>query len=567
MQLLLNHLGYECQSSKKALIVTRASCPVTAVQVVDCQTGHTVMELPVSDSSTVDNWQIGDVYSVDFSSLTDPGTYQLRAGDITSDRFEIKPNLLIKKTFSDLLHYFKSQRCSGEFDDADTRAPLLNTSDTVDVSGGWYDASGDVSKYLSHLSYANYMNPQQTPMVVWNMLTALELAENSLEPFVKSRLLDEALYGADFLVRMQDSSGFFYLTVFDKWSKDTAQREICAYETQEGHKTDAFEAGFRQGAGVSIAALAVAARQNTQGEYPSQQYLITAERGYWHLVENNRAYLDDGQENLIDAYCALLAAVELFRTTKSDEYLTEARRWTEQLAHYQQSDEHVQHFWSATHDGSRPYFHAAEAGLPAIALMQYLAVEHDGALTEKYQQVLEQALRFELSITSEVSNPFGYPRQYVKPVSGEKRSSFFVAQDNETGYWWQGENARLGSLASMAFMAGSTHLDPALKRQLKKYGQDALDWVLGLNPYDMCMLDGYGRNNPDYLPELGFFNAYGGICNGITAGFKDPSGIAFNPEPQKDDMLQNWRWGEQWIPHAAWFLLAIAAQSRRLESE
>ena len=34
----------------------------------------------------------------------------------------------------------------------------------ADLHGGWYDASGDVSKYLSHLSYANYMNPQQTPL-------------------------------------------------------------------------------------------------------------------------------------------------------------------------------------------------------------------------------------------------------------------------------------------------------------------------------------------------------------------------------------------------------------------
>ncbi|RXJ73744.1 chitobiase [Veronia nyctiphanis] len=567
MQLLLNHLGYDCQSSKKALIVTRASCPVTVVQVLDSQTGETVMDVPLTPSGNVDNWQIGDVYLADFSSLTKAGTYQVRAGDVTSERFDIKSDFLIQRTFSDIIHYFKSQRCSGDFDDADSQASLVGTERYADVHGGWYDASGDVSKYLSHLSYANYMNPQQTPMVVWNMLKALELADSQLAPFVKSRLVDEALFGADFLVRMQDPAGFFYLTVFDKWSKDTAQREICAYETQDGHKTDAFEAGFRQGAGVSIAALAAAARQKTQGEFPSQQYLITAERGYWHLIEHNNAYLDNGQENLIDAYCALLAAVELFRTTGSDEYLTEARRWADVLSQYQQNDEQWQHFWSATENGSRPYFHAAEAGLPAIALMQYLAIEHDAALTEKYQQVLGQALQFELSITSEVSNPFGYPRQYTKPVSGDKRSSFFVAQDNETGYWWQGENARLGSLAAMAFMASDVSLDTSLTSELKKYGQNAIDWVLGLNPYDMCMLDGYGRNNPDYLPDLGFFNAYGGICNGITAGFDDPKGIAFNPDPQKDDMLQNWRWGEQWIPHAAWFLLAIAAQSKDLQDE
>ena len=49
----------------------------------------------------------------------------------------------------------------------------------------------------------------------------------------------------------------------------------------------------------------------------------------------------------------------------------------------------------------------------------------------------------------------------------------------------------------------------------------------------MCMLDGHGINNPDYLPQLGFFNAKGGICNGITAGFEDENDIAFNPEKPK----------------------------------
>ena len=71
------------------------------------------------------------------------------------------------------------------------------------------------------------------------------------------------------------------------------------------------------------------------------------------------------------------------------------------------------------------------------------------------------------------------------------------------------------------------------------------------------MLDGHGRNNPDYWPTEGYYNALGGICNGITSGFDDEGDIAFQPMPQNDDPLQNWRWGEQWIPHAAWFFLAV----------
>mgnify|MGYP005745690981 FL=1 len=467
-----------------------------------------------------------------------------------------------------MIHYFKSQRCGGIFDQQDRQAPLLNSNETADVHGGWYDASGDVSKYLSHLSYANYLNPQQTPMVVWNMLKGLSLLQGNekLAKFTATRLIEEALFGADFLVRMQNEKGFFYMTVFDKWSKDTAQREICAYETQLGHKFDDYQAGYRQGAGVSIAALASAARLDFHGEFDQQKYRNAAENGYWHLKEHNTQYLNDGQENIIDEYCALLAAVELFKTTKEARYLEESRLWAKRLSARQTSDEHIQHFWAANQDGSRPYFHAAEAGLPVIALCEYLAIEDDSERASSIKQTINNACEFEVSITNKVKNPFGYPRQYVKGVDEAKRDAFFVAHNNESGYWWQGENARLGSLATMAYLAQPFIESEILKQQLSKLAQDSINWVVGLNPYDMCMLDGHGRNNPDYLPQYGFFNAKGGVCNGITGGFEDEEDIAFNPSAQKDDMLQNWRWGEQWIPHGAWYLLAVMSQAQHIST-
>jgi hypothetical protein len=563
MLLLTNHIGYEANAPKQAILQTRkARLSSTSVLLVCADDHVTVDSFEVTKHGRVANWHQGNYFTVDFSAVTQPGRYYLRFENLRSEIFEIGEKLLMQKTFSDVLHYFKSQRCGGIFDKKDKQAQLLGTDRYVDVHGGWYDASGDVSKYFSHLSYGNYLNPQQIPMVVWNMLKGLRLAQDheAFQKFTQTRLIEEALFGADFLVRMQDAAGYFYTTVFDKWSKDINQRDICSYATQEGIKSDDFQAGFRQGAGVAIAALASASALNVSGEYSNQTYLETAEKGYWHLKEYNHLYLNDGEENIIDEYCALLATSELYRVTKDSKYLAEARVWANRLAQRQQSDQAFEHFWSANADGSRPYFHAAEAGLPVIALCEYLTVESDTQLHQQARLIVEQACRFEIAVTDKVVNPFGYPRQYVKPVDGEKRDAFFVAHNNETGYWWQGENARLGSLATMALLAQPYVLDEALKARLITLSQNCLDWILGLNPYHMCMLDGHGHNNPDYLPQLGFFNAKGGICNGITAGFDDEQDIAFNPPAQKDDMLQNWRWGEQWIPHGAWYLLATAAQ-------
>ncbi|HCG7140486.1 TPA: glycoside hydrolase family 9 protein [Vibrio parahaemolyticus] len=567
MLLLTNHIGYERLGPKKAIIQTEQPRLSSYTAQLICATSEqTVATFAVEEQGKVANWHQGYFYLIDFSSFTDSGDYFLQVEDSRSSYFTVGEHILLNQTLSDVIHYFKSQRCGGVFDQQDRQVPVLNANQTVDVHGGWYDASGDVSKYLSHLSYANYLNPQQTPMVVWNILKGLSLLEGSedIAAFTRTRLIEEALFGADFLVRMQNEKGFFYMTVFDKWSKDTAQREICAYETQLGHKFDDYQAGFRQGGGVAIAALAAASRLGVHGEYDQQKYRNAAENGYWHLKEHNTQYLNDGEENIIDEYCALLASVELFKATKETRYLEESRLWAQRLVARQMSDEQIQHFWSANQDGSRPYFHAAEAGLPVIALCEYLAIEDDSVQTESVKRIVNRACEFEIKISNKVTNPFGYPRQYVKGVNESKRDAFFVAHNNESGYWWQGENARLGSLATMAYLAQPHIASQEIQQQLSVFAQDALNWIVGLNPYDMCMLDGHGRNNPDYLPQYGFFNAKGGVCNGITGGFEDEEDIAFNPPAQKDDMLQNWRWGEQWIPHGAWYLLAIMSQAQHI---
>ena len=567
MLLLTNHIGYEHLGPKKTIVQTEQPHLSSYTAQLICATSEqTVATFAVEEQGKVANWHQGYFYLIDFSSFTDSGDYFLQVEDTRSSSFTIGEHILLDQTLSDVIHYFKSQRCGGIFDQQDRQVPVLNANQTVDVHGGWYDASGDVSKYLSHLSYANYLNPQQTPMVVWNILKGLSLLEGSedIAAFTRTRLIEEALFGADFLVRMQNEKGFFYMTVFDKWSKDTAQREICAYETQLGHKFDDYQAGFRQGGGVAIAALAAASRLGVHGEYDQQKYRNAAENGYWHLKEHNTQYLNDGEENIIDEYCALLASVELFKATKETRYLEESRLWAQRLVARQMSDEQIQHFWSANQDGSRPYFHAAEAGLPVIALCEYLSIEDDSVQTESVKRIVNRACEFEIKISNKVTNPFGYPRQYVKGVNESKRDAFFVAHNNESGYWWQGENARLGSLATMAYLAQPHIASQEIQQQLSVFAQDALNWIVGLNPYDMCMLDGHGRNNPDYLPQYGFFNAKGGVCNGITGGFEDEEDIAFNPPAQKDDMLQNWRWGEQWIPHGAWYLLAIMSQAQHI---
>ena len=192
-----------------------------------------------------------------------------------------------------------------------------------------------------------------------------------------------------------------------------------------------------------------------------------------------------------------------------------------------------------------------------MALLRFAEVLPDVPEANAARETVERALRHALTITHATdTNPFAYPRQHVRMPDSAGQDQYFIGHHNESGYWWQGENARLGSLASAALAAQAvlTH-DPSLCAALQDYTLGCLNWIFGFNPFDMCMMQGHGRNNPRYEP--GFRNAPGGVCNGITAGLDDENDIDFR-HPAETVPIHSWRWTEQWIPHGAWLLHALA---------
>ena len=418
-----------------------------------------------------------------------------------------------------------------------------------DVHGGWYDASGDYSKYLSHLSYANFMNPQQTPLVVWVLARVWHIySQRGAPALLLERIRDEALHGAEWVLRMQDGDGFWYTTLFDAWSKDPDQRELCSYRTQLGHKGDDYQAGWRQGGGMAAAALAIASTLGDGIERPADEYRQAALRGFEHLRLHGLEYLDDGRENIIDDTCALLAATELATAFDGgavpDSVTSElAQRVERLLSRRRETDGHV---WLVADDADRSWFHASDEGLPGLALLRFAELRLEAAQSTAAADLAADLVRAQVALGTSSNNPFRYPPHWVQRDGMPARVQWFYPHENESGYWWQGENARLASLAALALSVDDSTVDAAAPW---------ISWILGANPFDVCMLQGHGRNNPPYEP--GFHNAPGGVCNGITSGLDDEADIAFRPMPAASQREQSWRWGEQWMPHAAWLLLAL----------
>ena len=570
----------------------------------DGSTGSRVITEKFEKGVNPDNWtKDGKYYLIDLTNILptietalsasyhiyESGHYHIEVATgspSSSDKFYVGRKNLAEKTLGLVMEYFFKDRANDPtIMGWDQKVSVYGSSGiTRDVRGGWYDASGDVSKYFSHLSYANYLNPQQIPLTVWSLAFAAERIPSLLKSTKTSATAtDEAAYGADFLVRMLDEQGFFYMTVFDNWGMSS--RKLCAFSGSDGELSANYQTAFREGGGMAIAGLARVSKLGAKGDYTSEQYLAAAEKAYAHLSEKQGigkscAYCDDNKENIIDDYTALLAATELFLATGKSTYMNDMEARAANLAE-RISDEG--YFWSDDAK-TRPFWHASDAGLPMIALVRFLEAEirierepcpadADCSL-ELYniaikaaQTAITKHLNWLISITNNVENPFGYARQTYK-TGGNIKDGFFIPHDNESNYWWQGEDARIASLAAAAAYAVNALSLKSESKSANKYATDQLDWILGKNPYGTCMMNGIGKKNPKKYDGTSEYDATleGGIANGITGKNKDGSGIAWDDDGVESvgfdpkEPWNNWRWIEQWLPHSTWFLNALVTR-------
>lgn len=583
IKILTNHVGYENTRAKHAIIIAENKQPIQTFELINTVTDKVVYHGKTTYSGPVSKWKNWQFWNIDFTAFKENGNYKIQtivAGKIiASYPFTIGKNVLEQSTLSDVIYYFKGQRSSGLLDKADHHLLLAGkTTDSIDAHGGWYDASGDYGKHLSHLSFSSYFNPQQISLTVWSLLKTYGLLIKRQGTDFRQynrRILDEAMYGADYLVRMHAKDGSFYRSVSapgpGKMARDRVIRaEDKSYRIKQTKEQafnnssvsadwKSYQVSYRSGGGLSIAALAIASTYDTSGDFTNADYLRAAENAFAFLERNNMQMTNDGKENILDDYCALSAATELFKATKKEVYATAADRRANKLLSRFASWGKYKDFFRAD-DKERPFFHPSDAGLPLVSLLEYYPYASI-ATRANIKNAVRRSMQFELSITHEVNNPFGYSRQLVEDTLGRRKSAFFFPHGSEASPWWQGENARLASIATAAKMAA--HLfadDKPLHDSLASFALDQLNWVLGLNPYDACMLQGSGHNNPAY----GFFgtfeytNAPGGIVNGITSGLEYEEDIDFNLSYTKTGKDFDWRWAEQWLPHAAWYLLAIS---------
>ena len=562
----INQLAFDVQAPKQAVV----ALPIgeTASRFIVYQDSNMIYQGKLTSQQSFTEWGQGaHYYLADFSQVKRRGEFHIVVNtpkqQLASSTFAIKHNAYFALTAKSLVNYFKASRHTNPRDES---IRMNGTERYVNVSGGWVDAGGDQGKHLSQQTESNFLVPQQGAVAAWAMAKSYDSLNRLYDrKALTLELAEEVIWGADYLHRILDSEGYFYTSIFDQRGF-AEERLITGYQGSEGDYNTNFQAAFREGGGMAIAALVraheLSNKTGVQGEFSAKQYLTDAERAFAHLQKNNLRYLDNGKENIIDDYTALIAATELYRITKKSKYLKAARHRAHNL-----NTRITSQGWFISDDDERPFYHGTEAGLLVIALVDYLAIERNRQIKAKTKRTIKLSLDYQLALNSQVANPFNLARQTFKSYKDDQYSKqqegFFIPHASEANYAWQGESSRLASLTAAAIWGGKiTHSDKdgafGINDELAYFAQSQIDWIMGKNPYQVSMLYGFGVNNPPHAKSAGTM-LNGGISNGITGATSSLNGRGITWAEGPDE--NNRRWVEQWLQNSTWYLLAMTAMT------
>ncbi|QUM78547.1 glycoside hydrolase family 9 protein [Moritella sp. 24] len=241
-QLVVNQLGYLPDGDKKAYWLNPSNELVSLVSMdPKGQAEKQVFTVSTEPQSNV----------INFSDITQPGWYQLQSNSTTSAPFQIVDNVYQGLT-DRLVKALYLQRSGSVIKDQATGmsrpkshiqdAVIFRTDDfhkvgtQLDMTGGWYDA-GDYGKYVATttITVARLLE-------AYNQAPDLFTAKNNTGSELPA-VLDEAIYGLDWLSKMQREDGAVYRKVSGaKWPgkivpwQDTQVRYIYGISTPETAK-------------------------------------------------------------------------------------------------------------------------------------------------------------------------------------------------------------------------------------------------------------------------------------------------------------------------------------------
>ncbi|MBR4755969.1 MAG: glycoside hydrolase family 9 protein, partial [Bacteroidales bacterium] len=217
----INQLGYIPNSTKVAVLISEEEISIQTFEVVDAFTGKAAMVSNALKPAGAMG-RMKSTFRLDFSRLTTPGAYYIKAGDARSEIFPV--NERVYDGAADfVLNYMREQRCGWNpayKDSCHTHDAIIvghpdpaRDSTYLDVTGGWHDAS-DCLQYTTTSANAIYQ------MMFAYMQNPSAFSDNHKADGTPGKngipdIVDEIYWGLVWLDKMNPSPGEMYNQIAD----------------------------------------------------------------------------------------------------------------------------------------------------------------------------------------------------------------------------------------------------------------------------------------------------------------------------------------------------------------
>ena len=194
-RIAFSHSGYQTGSSKTAIASGLGAAEFDLVRVDDQAFGEVRLRRPIRTVRAAR----GEFDVLDFSDVETPGRYVLRAGDVVTRPFAIGGDVWVASLWK-TLNFFYGNRCGFEVPGVhgvDHRDWFATHGDQrISMSGGWHDA-GDLSQGVINTGEGTYAM----------FALAERLAARGDQPALVERLIEEATWGLDWVLRVRFPGG------------------------------------------------------------------------------------------------------------------------------------------------------------------------------------------------------------------------------------------------------------------------------------------------------------------------------------------------------------------------
>lgn len=530
-EIAYNHTGYATGLDKIALV---SDLSPKTFSLVDVVSDKTVLESPVESRVT----PLGTFQVIDFSDFDVMGTYAIKVGNKQTNPFRIEGfGNLYRSSIVKTINHFYSQRCGfavAGIHDACHRDWMTTHGDKmIQINGGWHDA-GDLSQGLVNTTEATYA-----------MLTLAKDLEIT-DPELSARLLEEAKWGLDWVLKNRFGDGFrSNWATYDMWTDGIIGTVDDVFSKAQNNA----QGNFMSATTEATAAMLFKTRDPDLADYS----LRVAIEDWEFALENPR--MSVGM-----AGAALNASLALYDATLDEKYKTAAYSYADYIIQCQQqtdldTDIQIKGFFyqdpskeNILHYSHRSHEQDAVVGLVRLSqLFPESAAEWENSLqlyAGYYKNITSYTAPYDMlpagiyDITKtrndvdkeQVGNGIKLnDRYYLKnfPVWGEFRGNSGTILSQAKG------------LAKIAKHFNDKDLFNIVSKQLA--------WHLGLNPFNQSLMYGEGyRYAGQYSVTSG--NIVGGLPVGVQTHF--------NRDAPYWPAENVYNWKEIWVhPSTRWLMI------------